>query len=125
MVRPMIRFRRLRSEQFNDGYLQRARQHLSFELGVAYDLRSELDQLKQEVARLTAELAKQKAISAMAHAAAPRPHAPPCASCGGPAIASHGDVGYRAREPADALARQPAEGSCLEQIVLLVDDNWP
>ncbi len=129
-VRPLLRFRRVRSEQFHDGYLLRARQHLSFELGGAYDLRSELAELKQEVARLTAELAKQKTIGAMARAALPRPETSPCRLCGGPStpgqplLADRVAASHPSSEPIRPRARQ-ADDSCLEQIVLIVDDNWP
>ena len=130
-VRPLLRFRRLRSEQFHDGYLARARQHLSFELGTAYDMRSEVAELKQQVARLTAELAKQKAIGAMARAARPRPEAPPCRLCGGlptpgqPLVADHVAASHQPSDSIHSRARPAPDPSCLEQIVLIIDDNWP
>ena len=134
---PFIRFRRLTSEVFQDGFPRRARQHLSVELGVGGDLRSEVAQLKRQVARLTAELAKQKAIGATARVPAPTP-AIACPACRRAAIAPPpkrvdrpAPVPIsRAREPAaipprPVSARPIAIDDAEQVIVLIADKNWP
>lgn len=75
--KPFIRFRRTRHKSFQDGYLRHARQRIMFEFGASDDLRTEVADLKQKVDRLTAELAKQKAIVGMLRALASEPAAPP------------------------------------------------
>lgn len=107
--RPWIRFRRLRSEQFQDGYLQRVRHYLSLEVGPRQDLRSEVAQLKREVARLAADLTRQRAVAAMAPKpiAASRPELPPV------------------REPKFVAQRLASADNAESVIVLVADQSWP
>ncbi|HQU45033.1 MAG TPA: hypothetical protein PK867_19610 [Pirellulales bacterium] len=112
--RPWIRFRRLRSEQFQQGYLHRVRHYVSFEFGARHDLRSEVSQLKREVARLAAELARQRAVAAMARPAASKPIAAPRPAPLPPA-----------REPAFVARRLAAADDAESVIVLIADKSWP
>lgn len=122
--RPWFRFRRVRSELIEDGYVRRVRQHFALEFGRRDDLRSQVAELKKQVARLTAELARQKAATAMA-AAAPVPAV--CVRRRGaapaPQLGSKPASLLPVREPDRPLPRPHADAG--EVIVLIADQNWP
>lgn len=123
--RPWFRFRCVRSELIEDGYVRRVRQHFALEFGRRADVRSQVAELKKQVARLTAELARQKAATAMAGAASPaavcvrRRSAAPAAH-----VTSRPASRLPVREPDLPLPRPHADDA-REVIVLIADKNWP
>jgi uncharacterized small protein (DUF1192 family) len=124
--RPWFRFRRVRSELLEEGYVRRVRQHFALEFGTRDDVRSQVAELKTEVARLTAELARQKSVAAMAGATAPIPAI--SQRCRGaapqPKIASRPASLLPVREPDRPLVR-PLADDAREVIVLIADKCWP
>jgi hypothetical protein len=124
---PLFRLRRVRSELFHEGYLRRVRQHFALELGVRDDVRAQLAKLQGQVARLTAELARQEAVAAIAGAAAPAPAL--CPRCSGaeprqPRIGTRRAPRLPVREPERPVAR-PLTDDAREVIVLIADKSWP
>lgn len=110
---PWIRFRWLRSEQFQDGYLHRVRHYLSFEFGSRHNLRSEVAQLKKDLAALAAERTRQQAVAAMARAPAPKP------------VAASRPALPPVHEPRFAAQRLFTADNPEGVIVLVADKNWP
>jgi hypothetical protein len=124
--RPWFRFRRVRSELIEDGYVRRVRQHFALEFRKRDDVSLQLAELKRQVARLTAELARQQAVAAMAATAVRVPA--PCPRCRGaaaqPRIANRSASLLPVREPDRPLVR-PQSDEAQEVIVLIADQNWP
>lgn len=130
LSRPLIRFRRTRSELFQEGRLRRARQQVTFEFGATADLRAEVADLRKQITRLTAELAKQKAIDSMTRGIASKPGAQAvCPACRG--LATHvqlfvGDWSNYSLifgQPICPATHKPAEEQPSAAITLVADEN--
>lgn len=116
--RPWFRFRRIHSEQFEQGCLRRVRHHFALELGMRDDVRSEIASLKKELVGLRLALAVQTAVDAMANAAQSAP-----SSLARPTPRRTATPITHASEP-NAVPPRPTTGTG-DVIVLIADKNWP